>query len=452
MAIRTDDHGGSALSCAPEQPGGSQARANVLVAYALLNYPLRSAVEDHLYSFGRFSRHRVFYVNLAVRGIPKRLRETRFDLVVFHTSLLSTRWTPWLWHHATSRALALPRRDEVRVAMPQDEFLRAQMVSDFLREADVNIVFSVAPESEWSKIYPELDRERVPFHRVLTGYLDDHTLARIDSLQRPLQDREVAVGYRAWPARPWLGRHGLLKVNVAERFRDAAAARGLPVDISTGSRDTLLGDSWFRFLTRCRYQLGVEGGASVLDLDGSVKERTEAYVARHPGATFGAVEAACFSGRDGEVSLFALSPRHLEACATRTCQVLVEGAYNGVLQPGVHYLELERDLSNLDAVLDTIERDDHRAEIVENASRDVAASGRYTYRAFVEFVERLALPRIAGHDADHDDQVWRITRQLDRRSWHDVALRVRAIDLGSRLIGPTARRVLHERRRRAAPG
>src|SRR5579872_3596531 len=126
------------------KPGASEAHANVLVAYALLNYPLRSAVEDHLYSFGRFSRHRVFYINLAVRDLPQRVRETEFDLVIFHTSLLATRWVPWLWRKATKRAMSLPRRSEVRVAMPQDEFLRAQLVGDFLQQADVDVVLSVA--------------------------------------------------------------------------------------------------------------------------------------------------------------------------------------------------------------------------------------------------------------------------------------------------------------------
>src|SRR5581483_1266767 len=114
MAIRTNDHGDGAFADATEERRTSSRRANVLVVYALLNYPLRSALEDHLYSFGRYSPHRVFYINLAVRDIPKRLREVDFDLVIFHTSLLSTRWTPWLWRQATARALSLPRHNEVR--------------------------------------------------------------------------------------------------------------------------------------------------------------------------------------------------------------------------------------------------------------------------------------------------------------------------------------------------
>jgi hypothetical protein len=427
------------------QPGG---RANILVAYGLLNYPLRSAVEDHLYSFGRFSRHRVFYLNLAVRDFPKRLRELEFDLVIFHTSLLAARWTPWLWRQVTERALSLPRRREVRVAMPQDEFLRAQWVSEFVRDAGVDVVFSVAPESEWSTIYPDVDRSSVRFHRVLTGYLDEHTLARIDRWQRPLDDRPVAVGYRAGPPRPWLGRHGRLKVSVAERFAPAAAARGLELDISTRPQDTLLGDDWFRFLARSRYQLGVEGGASVLDRDGSIKDYTEAYVAGHPQASYAEIEAACFPGRDGEIALVALSPRHLEASATRTCQILVEGSYNGMLAPGVHYLELKGDYSNLEQVLDAVQRDDLRAELVHNAYRDVVGSGRFTYRSFVEEIERLSLPPGrpgTAANASRDAQTWRITQGLDRLSWRDVALRVRALELGSRVLGPAARRIRHAR-------
>ena len=33
--------------------------------------------------------------------------------------------------------------------------------------------------------------------------------------------------------------------------------------------------------------------------------------------------------RDGKLQLHAISPRHIEACATRTCQVLVEGDLMG---------------------------------------------------------------------------------------------------------------------------
>ena len=106
---------------------------------------------------------------------------------------------------------------------------------------------------------------------------------------------------------------------------DVAAERsdryGLISDISTRNKDILVQDDWFGFLLHCKYTIGVEGGTSILDPIGAIKEKVEEYLALHPSASFEQVEDACFPGIDGSLSLFAISPRHLEACATKTCQI-----------------------------------------------------------------------------------------------------------------------------------
>ena len=190
----------------------------------------------------------------------------------------------------------------------------------------------------------------------------------------------------------------MLKTELADVVRERAQARGLRVDITTRPEDTLLGDDWYRWLARCRYTIGVEGGASVLDRDGSVLACTERVAAERPGAGFEELEAACFPGRDGELALRALSPRHLEACATRTAQILVEGDYNGVLEPDRHYIPLRRDFSNLDEVLDLVAADAERERVAAAAYEQVVASGRWTYRRLVEDVE-AALPAAARRRA-----------------------------------------------------
>jgi len=204
-------------------------------------------------------------------------------------------------------------------------------------------------------------------------------------------ERPIDLGYRASIPLDWLGRHALLKVELGERFAERARGRKLAVDMSTQRSDTLLGDAWYRFLLRCKYTLGVEAGASVIDRDGTIHEKTLAYRKERPGARFEEIEARCFPGRDGDLMLRCLSPRHLEACATRTCQVLVEGSYNGILEPGRHYIELRGDLGNLEAALDLIEQDRLREEITARAHEDIVASGRYTYRAFADLVLRESL-------------------------------------------------------------
>ena len=376
--------------------GSVPASGNVLIVYRLEEYPLRAAVSDHLYSLRRYSDRRCFYLNLGLRQVPRHLTSVSFDAVVFHTSFLSGRWAPGLFEELCERAAPLKGKGQVRIVLPQDEFFRTDAVSRFIADFDVDLVLSVSPESEWPKQYPDVDRERVRFGRVLTGYLDEDTVDRIDRIVAGVGQRPVDVGYRAWHAAPWLGSQGQLKTRLASVFEAKAAERGLVADISTRHEDTILGDDWLRYLASCKYTIGVEGGASVLDFDGSLHERTQAYLDEHPGATYEQVEAACFPGRDGELDLKALSPRHLEACATRTCQVLIEGEYDGVLRAGEHYIELKRDFSNLGEVLDQIQSDERRDQIAERAYRDVVASGNWNYGRMVADLASTAWGELAA--------------------------------------------------------
>lgn len=382
-------------------------------------------MRDHLYSFARFGSGPAAYVNLAVRRhIPRWARESDWDLVVLHTSLLATfRWrpdgAPWL------RARLAPVRDmgATVVALPQDDFLRSDLVGEIMEELGVEHVFTPVPPSERPKVYRRMNLERVRFHQGLTGYLDDAEVERIERIAEEVgDDRDIDVGYRAWHAEPWLGRHGRLKVDIAERFRDEAPKHGLNVDISTDGSGVLLGDDWSRFLARSKYTIGVEGGASILDHDGSLRAASYAYLVDHPGASFEEVEAACFPGRDGELDLKAISPRHLEACASRTCQVLVRGEYDGILEADRHYIPLEPDFSNLDQVLETMRRDDRRAEIVENAHRDVVASGEWTYARLVGDVEAVARERTRPQRPAP-----RRAAVEERLTWAYVALLERAV-------------------------
>jgi hypothetical protein len=404
---------------------------SLLVVYALMQHPLRSTVSDHLHSFRRYSRARCLYVNAMVRDLPRWITGANHRAVIFHTSLLSAlRWGD----ESTARVLLQRSRaaapaGRVRVALPQDEFLNSEQLSRFIQECEVNLVCSVSPPSEWPKIYPQIDPRRVRFERVLTGYLDEATLRRITTIVDRSTNRLIDLGYRAGAERPYLGRHGLLKTDIARAGARAATAHGLSADISLRPNEVLVGDEWFRALASWRWTLGVEGGASILDRDGSLRARTERYTAEHPDAGFEEVEATCFPGQDGDLSLFALSPRHLEACATRTGQILVEGDYDGVLHPGRHYLALKRDLSNLDEVLEEARDEGRRAAVVEQAYRDVVESDRYTYRRFVEQVLGLVAelePAVSTKGGSRSRAFHGAAAEaLDRLSWLQVAYRLR---------------------------
>ena len=78
---------------------------------------------------------------------------------------------------------------------------------------------------------------------------------------------------------------------------------------------------------------------------------------------------------EGNVDYATVSPRHFEAAATRSIQLLYEGQYAGIFEPYRHFLPLKRDLSNLDALLD-FARDERRAKEMTDAAFDEVIMNR----------------------------------------------------------------------------
>jgi hypothetical protein len=400
---------------------------NILICY-YGKYPTRTTILDHLYSFERYSGQRCFYLDLATQKVTRNLLRIPFDLIIFHTIFLSARWNLEMFHTIIKKVQPLKNVSAVKVVLPQDEFYCASAVCDFINEFGIEHVFSVTPPSEWKKIYKTVDFSKVKFHLVLTGYLEKRTLMRINRIATAVRDRDLEIGYRSWRAEPWLGWHGYLKTRLAEIFQQEATARRIKADISTRAEDTLHGDSWYKFLLRCKYTIGVEGGASILDWDGSVRERTDRYVAQHPKAEFAEVESVCFPGLEGSLSLFAISPRHLEACATKTCQVLIEGEYNGILVASKHYIELKRDFSNLEDVFSQLRDQSLRTKIVESAYRDVVESGKFLYEGFVKYILDTALRTTPQKTLSQAHElnfwlVWQWGRVANLFAWANAAFR-----------------------------
>lgn len=399
---------------------------NVLILYYYRSHPARTTILDHLYSFEQYAPVRSVYLNLGARPIPRWVKAFPWDAVIFHTTYVMLRaWHPSEFAVQNTRLGWLRACDTVKIAIPQDEFLNTDLLCDWINEFGIDHVFSVMPPAEWSTIYHKVDLARTQFHLVLTGYLADHTLAKIDRLAARTPAREIDIGYRAWKAEAWLGRHGMLKTRLAELFERRGPAAGLRTDISLRAEDTLIGDAWFEFLLRCKYTLGVEGGASILDKDSSVRGRVNRYLEDHPAASFEEIETNCFPGRDGAVNLVAISPRHLEACATRTCQVLIEGSYNGLLEADRHYISLRRDFGNLDAVLSLLSEDSRRESITQRAYQDLVASGRVSYRSFVRTVLDAALPTepVPAIRATRLGKIRHATaRRVDHASWRLIPM------------------------------
>ena len=304
----------------------------------------------------------------------------------------------------------------LKIIHPQDEWIFTDILNEFINEFKIDHVFSVAPPSEWPIIYSKVDRTKVKFHLALTGYLDDNSISKLLQFHKRTK-RDIDVGYRATKAAEWYGSHGFLKTQIGDLFKKEAPKAGFKVDISNEEKDRILGDGWYEFLARCKYVIGVEGGSTVLDPKGEIYFKGKAYKEAHPNATFTEVEQNCFPGQDGNLQLIAISPRHIECCALKTCQVLIEGYYNGILEPEKHYIPLKGDFSNLDEVFKKMRDNDLRERIVEQAYKDIVVSNKYTYSNYVKEVLSLVDERKLKGKGFRDAIYHWINRYYDKMFW-----------------------------------
>ena len=167
------------------------------------------------------------------------------------------------------------------------------------------------------------------------------------------------------------------RTDIVRFFRDRGAHYGLRCDIRS---QRMPRDAWAAFLGSCHATIGAESGTYYLQRNGAALKCAKSFVKRRPDASFALVHRECFEGRAPVVNGKAVSSRHFEPIGTRTCQVLVEGAYNGILTADRHYIAVKRDLSNIDEAIRRVKDVEYRRGITEAAYEHVMSAHTYSHR------------------------------------------------------------------------
>jgi hypothetical protein len=332
-------------------------------------------VLEHIRAFRRFSRHRVDTFNPRGLRRSRLLRLDDYDVVVVHYTLvvLSDDYLA-SWFRGQ-----LATFGGLKVQFIQDEYRRVDAVVERIRELDVDLLFSSMPADVAAHVYgPRLPG--VDVLSTLTGYVPWELEGGSRS---SLEGRPLDVVYRGRSIPYWLGRLGQDKAVIGREFAARAATTGLRCDIAWTEGERIYGEEWYRFLGSARATLGTESGASIVDFDGSIQQRTESYLKAHPGATFDEVEREILAPFEGNAIIQAVSPRVFEAAALGTAMVNFVGRYSDVIEPWTHYVPLEKDFSNFDDVLAAIQDDSVLEPIASRAHEDLVASGRYSLQTFV---------------------------------------------------------------------
>jgi hypothetical protein len=336
----------------------------------------------HLRALWRLpGRNRLVAYN-ATQGAPSWLRHFKPDAVILHTTFLGLRWIEG-FDRRRRRSEWIAELKCPKIALPQDDYDHAAVLDGWLAELGVDVVFT--PLEEHAATLLPITSQRAQIKKALTGYVDDEAV-RSRPRPSPLESRALHVVYRATELPYWYGRHGQLKHRIGIAAAEEAERQGLRTDISMRPDDAVIGERWLEFLASGRSVVGAEGGSSVLDSTGEVRRAVVEELQSQPGLTFEQLSERMPSGWNAR-PMVALSPRHLEAALTGTAQLLVEGQYDDVLEPGRHFLPLKADFSDLPAALSETRDPRRLQQLADTAYEEICLSGRYSYQRLLEEID-----------------------------------------------------------------
>jgi hypothetical protein len=284
----------------------------------------------------------------------------------------------------------------VKILMKQDENYRFHELARYIGETGFDVIFTCLPPEAVTLIYPPQIVGTPHFERMFTGYVTP-TLRqrRWDTTSRPID-----IGYRGSIQPLHFGRLAYEKRKIGEDIQARLANSGLKLDISSRWEDRIGGDAWFDFLASCKATLGAESGASIFDLAGDLDARCKALEQKlgplREDADYAEAYLSQLADLEDNVHYHQISPRHFEAAATGTVQLLYPGDYSGIFKAGQHYFPLARDYSNLDEAVALIQNEPARRSMAEAAYREIVQNPAYWIETFVGRFDALLAAEITA--------------------------------------------------------
>ncbi|AWB67774.1 hypothetical protein C2869_15675 [Saccharobesus litoralis] len=330
-------------------------------------------VNDHIKGITEFSKHQYHIENpIFNEKLAYSIELANFDCVFIHYSICILLDT---YIHQKLRE-KLINFQGIKIVNIQDEYRWINQIKHSMVELGINGIVSAMSAELIEKVYGCNLLNGVIKVDSLPGYVSSELLS---ITPKPINERKVDVVYRGRKLQYWLGELAQEKHQIAAKARKYMSNKGYIYDIESDETKRIYGNDWFDFIQQSKCTLGVEGGASIFDFDGSIEQEVREYIDNRPDASFEEVSKNILYKYEGNIVCKRISPRIFEAIALGTVQILFEGEYDNILIPNVHYLELKKDFSNFPDILEKLKDLDFLQGIADAARNDIVCSNKYHF-------------------------------------------------------------------------
>lgn len=346
-----------------------------------------TTVLEHLESFKKYSKHKIFY-SQGILDSPCDCNLELMDVIVIHYSVrisLKNYISP-----EVAKQIALFKG--LKILFIQDEYENTYQAHEWIKKLGIQVVFTCVPDSFIHDVYPFEQFKNVKFINNLTGYIPENLL---NSPIIPLSTRKYHIVYRGRKLPYWYGDLGMEKYEIGIKMKEICEVKGISADIESQDEKRIYGNKWYDFLCSGRATLGTESGANIFDFDLSLRTSIEKKIQKNPDYSYEEAKKD-FLKDDGRIRMNQISPKIFQAITCKTALILYEGRYSNILIPDKHYIELKKDWSNIEDVLKKVSDLNYLEDIIERAYKDIVVSGKYSYKEFIGIFDNVVTEKVGN--------------------------------------------------------
>jgi hypothetical protein len=381
----------------------------ILVAYSMVSTYVPTTLE-YLLALKNFTNYEVEYVHVT-HGAWLDFDINEYD-VVFQNYCARLCFDGYVSEHYQK---ALTNFRGLKILAVQDDYDRTATLHRAIRRLGFHVLLTCIQSEFWPLVYPRSELPGLTIIQGLTGYVPGRLLERPCSTP-PLADRKTWVAYRGRDIGAKYGRLGFEKYEIGRRMKEICTARGVPHDIAMDDASRIYDDAWFEFLGSSRTMLGSESGSNSFDFDGHLEEAINAFAARHGHPPTYSEFKDILDPLEAPFDVGQISPRVFECATMMTPMILFRGRYSNAIEADVHYITLEKDFSNVEAILARLDDFEYLQGFADRAYQRVVQSGDYGYRSLARLIEAT----IEEQYPLRIDPNWVTYRSQTTRRWTSV--------------------------------
>ncbi len=301
------------------------------------------------------------------------IRHTKKGAVVFHSTFCYFPET--ILNIDNSNDCFIKKFSGIKAIIKQDKHYKVSIFEEIAINLEIDIIFSCLTPYYSSLVYSRFNGRVV---QLLAGYVSEkwHNLT-----VPPQNQRSTDIFYRGSIQPYSIGLLGYEKASIGNDIKKYLP--DLKLDVSSEWSDRIEGDDWLRVLSQSKSVLGVPSGSNLFDWIGSLEKKLNSSIVDKLGYNdqFSSLYNRFLHKYEGNVIYGQIAPRHFEAVATKTVQILYEGSYSNILQPMRHYFPLKRDFSNTEDLRKLLQDHIARQEMVDNAFNHIIMNEEYSFKA-----------------------------------------------------------------------